>query len=239
MEWVKEFDADVCVWCEAQSIYRSGTADRMPEADRYLVGNWGELAVRYGHKYWYVGGHRDNFPQVITSKYPIENVERIVGEEPDSVVTHGRDAHEGDRYRRMEIEYICRHTIGTAPRAAEELWVMLGDNNSWSRLDNWFYKCPEDDPRLLTQDYVLEHTPYVDVIARQHPGRFQTTTHSEKRIDFVYCTPVLYDCVTRAEVVRDDYTEPVRDPKKLSNFWHPSDHRPIVVDFDLKKAKKQ
>ena len=150
-----------------------------------------------------------------------------------------RDAHEGDRYRRMEIEYICRHTIGTAPRAAEELWVMLGDNNSWSRLDNWFYKCPEDDPRLLTQDYVLEHTPYVDVIARQHPGRFQTTTHSGKRIDFVYCTPVLYDCVTRAEVVRDDYTEPVRDPKKLSNFWHPSDHRPIVVDFDLKKAKKQ
>ena len=70
VEWVKEFDADVCVWCEAQSIYRSGTADRMPEADRYLVGNWGELAVRYGHKYWYVGGHRDNFPQVITSKYP-------------------------------------------------------------------------------------------------------------------------------------------------------------------------
>ena len=61
MEWVKEFDADVCVWCEAQSIYRSGTADRMPEADRYLVGNWGELAARYGHKYWYVGGHRDNF----------------------------------------------------------------------------------------------------------------------------------------------------------------------------------
>ena len=32
VEWVKEFDADVCVWCEAQSIYRSGTADRMPEA---------------------------------------------------------------------------------------------------------------------------------------------------------------------------------------------------------------
>lgn len=31
VEWVKEFDADVCVWCEAQSIYRSGTADRMPE----------------------------------------------------------------------------------------------------------------------------------------------------------------------------------------------------------------
>ena len=63
---------------------------------------------------------------------------------PGDDVAASRDAHEGDRYRRMEIEYICRHTIGTAPRAAEELWVMLGDNNSWSRLDNWFYKCPEE-----------------------------------------------------------------------------------------------
>ncbi len=271
--WVKEFDPDVCVWCEAQSIYTSGTADAMAPADRYLVDNWGELAARYGHKYWYVGGHRDNYPQVITSKYPIENVERIVGEEPDSVVTHGagwariekkgrtinivtlhlwpqpyayraadreasRAKREGDHYRRMEIEYICRHTIATEPDAADQLWMMMGDNNSWSRLDNWFYKYPADDSRLLAQDYVLENTPYVDVIARRHPGEFHPTMHSPKRIDFIYCTPRLCDCVVRAEVIKDDYAEPVRDPKKLSNFWHPSDHRPIVVDFDLKKTKK-
>lgn len=74
VEWVRAYDPDVCVWCEAQSIYKTGTADKMDAADRYLVGNWGELAARYGHKYWYVGGHRDNYPQVITSKYPIENV---------------------------------------------------------------------------------------------------------------------------------------------------------------------
>ena len=37
VEWVKQFDADVCVWCEAQSIYRSGTADRMPEAATMAV----------------------------------------------------------------------------------------------------------------------------------------------------------------------------------------------------------
>ena len=89
VEWGRAYDPDVCVWCEAQSIYKTGTADKMDAADRYLVGNWGELAARYGHKYWYVGGHRDNYPQVITSKYPIENVGRIVGAKPDSVVTHG------------------------------------------------------------------------------------------------------------------------------------------------------
>ena len=78
--WVKGYDPDVCVWCEAQSIYKSGTAERMDSVDRYLTANWGELAARYGHKYWYVGGHRDNFPQVVTSKYLIENVRRIVGQ---------------------------------------------------------------------------------------------------------------------------------------------------------------
>lgn len=147
VEWVRAYDPDVCVWCEAQSIYKTGTADKMDVADRYLVGNWGELAARYGHKYWYMGGHRDNYPQVITSKYPIENVERIVGSKPDSVVTHGA---------------------------------------GWAR------------------------------------------------IDFVYCTPPLYERITHADVVTDAYTEPVRDPAKLSNFWHPSDHRPIVVDFNMK-----
>ena len=87
--WVKGYDPDVCVWCEAQSIYKSGTAERMDSVDRYLTANWGELAARYGHKYWYVGGHRDNFPQVVTSKYLIENVRRIVGQAPDSIVSHG------------------------------------------------------------------------------------------------------------------------------------------------------
>ena len=42
------------------------------------------------------------------------------------------------------------------------------------------------------------------------------------------------DGVSGADVVTDAYTEPVRDPAKLSNFWHPSDHRPILVDFELK-----
>ena len=207
--WVKGYDPDVCVWCEAQSIYKSGTAERMDSVDRYLTANWGELAARYGHKYWYVGGHRDNFPQVVTSKYPIENVRRIVGQAPDSIVSHGagwarivkngrpvnivtlhtwpqayafqavdRDAsraeHGGDRYRRMEIEYICSHTIATQSDAGQQLWMMMGNFNSRSRLDNRVYNYPDDDTRLLVHDYIAEHTPYVDVIAEKHPGEFHT-----------------------------------------------------------------
>ncbi|MDD4820257.1 MAG: hypothetical protein PHD21_05430, partial [Flavobacteriales bacterium] len=89
VDFVKSKNPDVCVWCEAQSIYKYGTDEPLDSSERYLVENWGVLAERYGHKYVYVGAHRDDYPQVVTSKYPIENVSRIIGAEPDSVVTHG------------------------------------------------------------------------------------------------------------------------------------------------------
>ncbi len=269
VKWVKAQNPDVCVWCEGQSIWITDSNKRMPEEDRYLVSHWGELAARYGHKYWAISGYRDNFPQIITSKYPIETVSTIVGAEPDSVVTHGagwyrinalgktfnivslhtwpqayafraenRDSSKaengGDKYRRMEIEYICRHTIDTDPSAKNELWMMLGDHNAKSRVDNRKYKYPEDDTRFLVHDYIIENTPYIDVVAAKHPGEFFTSTGGQSRIDFLYCTKPLYDMVQSSEIVSDEYTTPVRDPKNLSNFWHPSDHRPIVTVFKVK-----
>lgn len=271
-DWVKRQDPDICVWCEAQTIYESGTADPLDAEERYLTEHWGELARRYGHAYWYVGGHRDNYPQVITSKYPIENIKRITGEEPDSVVSHGagwariaaggkelnivtlhawpmqwafraadpeasKAGNGGDRYRRMEIEYICRHTIGTSADAAGECWIMLGDFNSRSRSDNAVYGYPEDSPAFLAHDYIAQATPYIDVIAEKHPGEFKTTTGGKARIDFVYCTRPLFDTISFADVITDEYTTPVRDPNGLSNFWRPSDHRPIVIDFDLNRPE--
>ena len=86
--WVSAQEPDICIWCEGQTIYYTGTYDAMKKDERYLVGNWDELASRYGHKYIYVGGHRDNYPQVITSRYPITNVERITGDESQTV-SHG------------------------------------------------------------------------------------------------------------------------------------------------------
>ncbi|UKI39973.1 MAG: endonuclease [Alistipes putredinis] len=208
VEWVESMSPDICVWCEAQSIYKSGTAEKLDPKERYLTDGWAELAARYGHKYWYVGGHRDNYPQVITSRYPIENVLRIVGQRPDSVVSHGagwacvevagnrinivtlhtwpqawafeaanreqsRAEHGGDAYRRMEIEYVCTHTIGTQPDADKQLWMMMGDFNSRSRKDNYIYGYPDNDSRLWVHDYVLQDTPYIDVVAEKHEGEFR------------------------------------------------------------------
>ncbi len=268
VEWVKRYDPDVCVWCEAQTIYEDGTSKACKADDRYLTDNWGELAARYGHKYWTKSGHRDNYPQVITSKYPIEKILDIVGEEPDSVVTHGacraaikvdgkrvnivtlhtwpqayayraadREASKaengGDKYRRMEMEYICNHTILAEPKAAKEYWMMMGDFNSRSPKDNHFYKYDEGDSRLMVHDYILRSTPYIDIIGDRFAGEFHSTTYGKSRIDFVYCTPKLYKRITDAHVVTDDYTsKPMRDAG--TGFHHPSDHLPIVVDFDMK-----
>ena len=271
VKWVRAQNPDVCVWCEASTIYYDGTDRDMSEEERYLPEHWEELARRYGHKYVFLGGWRDDYPQVITSRYPIEAVARITGN-ADTLVSHGagwaricvndkelnivslhtwpqaygfkvpvedrersRAAREGDRYRRTEMEYICKHTIGSVDpaAAAAEYWMMMGDFNSRSRVDNWVYGYPEDDTRLLVHDYIRNETPYLDLVHERHPNDFYTTTGGRARIDYVYCTRPLFDCVISDRIVSDEYTTPVRNPQKISNFWHPSDHRPIVVDFKL------
>lgn len=90
VEFVKKQQPDICVWCEGASIYKTGTGEHLETADdKYLPYNWDSLAERYGHKFVYIGGWRDNYPQVITSRFPIRNVKRILGDPSDVVVTHG------------------------------------------------------------------------------------------------------------------------------------------------------
>ncbi|MCQ2116337.1 MAG: endonuclease [Bacteroidales bacterium] len=278
VKWVQEYDPDVCVWAEAQTIYITGTATKCAVEDRYLVENWAELAARYGHSYVFVGGHRDNYPQVITSKYPIEGVDRIIGnvgnhpeDQRDTIVSHGagwatvkvkgktvnivtlhtwpqaysfyagtdeakraqsKAEHGGDYFRATEMEYILNHTIRTHKKGPKELWMMMGDFNSRSRVDNYQYKWPEDASGFACQDVIINDGRYVDVIAERYPGEFKTSTGGQARIDYVYTTRPLYKKIVDAYIVKDEWAgDPVRDPSKLSNFYHPSDHRPILVDF--------
>ena len=269
-DWVGQQNPDVCVWAESVSLYYTNTAESLPQQERYLPNNWEELAARYGHKYIYMGGHRDDYPQVITSRFPIENMKRITGNGQDSIVTHGagwarirfngkqlnivtlhtwpqrysfgipkeereasKAANGGDKYRRMEMEYICKETIAQSGNAQNEYWMMMGDFNAKSRSDNSFYNWPEDTTAFLVHDYIHSNTPYIDVIKEKYPNEFFTTTGGKTRIDFFYCTEPLYKAITEAEVISDSYTTPVRNPQKISNFWHPSDHRPILVEFEL------
>lgn len=94
LAWVNDKNPDICVWCESQPIYKTGTAEKLDDLDSWrtdppLIAFWKELAHKYGHEYVFLGGHRDNYPQVVTSRFPIDSVARIVGSKADTLVAHG------------------------------------------------------------------------------------------------------------------------------------------------------
>ena len=269
--WVQVQKPDICVWCEAQKLYVTGTDNSEVESEEECLERWRRLAERYGHAYVYLSAHPDNYPQLITSRFPLESEKLITGN-ADTIVCHGaswyklrrgrktlnivtlhtwphafgykvpheqreasRGRNEGDLFRRAEMEYICRQTVLTHPSAHKELWAMMGDFNSISRLDNATYQLPEGSTRFFVHDYIIGDTPYVDLIHESYPQQFISTTGGKSRIDFLYVTPALQKRVCDVSVIRDDYTTPVRNPQGISNFWHPSDHCPILLHFDFGK----
>ena len=272
VDWVKSKDPDICVWCEGASLVKTDSDENIPKSERYLPGGWPELARRYGHEHVFVGGFRDPFPQVITSKYPIDSMGRFIGSEPDSVVMHGagwakikldgkdinvvslhlqpysywrflpegkkeesRKNYGGEKYRRMEMKWILDHTVRTHEHPEKELWMILGDFNARSRKDNFYYKWSQASQDFLVHNYIEESAPYLyDVVAEKFPEVF-CPSHGKKRIDYVYLTAPLLKAVKRVETEPDAYAKP--RPTEFTNFKRPSDHHPIIVDFNLDKIK--
>ena len=270
VKWVRKYDPDICVWCEASSIYKDNSASAEDANKRFLPDGWAALAARYGHAYTAIGGKRDNYPQVVTSKYPIETLLKITDtDQAGKPVSHGagvqqievngqkiniltlhlwpqaygygvsaadqetsKQNNEGDKYREFEIKYICSNTLGSTEFSDVRNWLMLGDFNSRSPLDNWHYKYPENDTRLLVHKYILDNTGMKDIIAERYEGSFISTTSGDARIDFVYASEPMYGRIVNAWVLTDGWTTPVKTP--FSNFYDPSDHRPIIIDFEMK-----
>ena len=270
--WVKKYDPDICVWCESATIYKDNTNSAQASSARFLPDGWSALAARYGHAYAAVGGWRDNYPQTVTSKYPIETLLKITdSDQAGKPVSHGAAIQqvtvkgrtinlvtlhtwpqayaygvgsadqaasaankEGDKYREFEIKYICAQTVNNPAYASRQDWLMMGDFNSRSRVDNWYYGYPENDTRLLVHNHILDHTDLKDIIAERYPGSFISSTYGNARIDYMYASPSMYARVVNALTVMDKWTTATQSPY-VSNFYDPSDHRPILVDFELKQ----
>lgn len=93
--WVKEYDPDVCVWCEAATIY---SADgKNPPSPKYLPDGWSALASRYGHSYTSLGGVVGGswaYPQIVTSKYPLSTIQKITTtNQSGRIITRGAGMH--------------------------------------------------------------------------------------------------------------------------------------------------
>lgn len=273
VNWVKTQNPDICVWCEGGSYLLAESTEVSPKEDRYFPAGWPEVAKRYGHDHVFVGGMRDPFPQVITSKYPIDSLGSFIGSKPDSVIVHGsgwakvkvRDKdvniitvhlqpyaywrylpdekkdesarnHGGEMYRRMELEWIFNHTVKTKENPAEELWIMAGDFNARSRRDNFKYRWSLSDPRYTVHKYIEDRTPYFyDVVAEMFPEIFCPSHSGNTRIDYVYMTRPMLKAVRKVVASPDEYTRPVS--AGVGKYKRPSDHMPIIVDFNIDKIK--
>lgn len=272
VEWVKSKNPDICVWCEGASLLKTDSDATAPKSERYFPAGWPEVARRYGHDHVYVGGMRDPFPQIITSRFPIDTMGRFIGTSPDSIVVHGAgwakvsagdkdinivtlhlqpysywrylpdDQKEessrnygGEKYRRMELEWIFNHTVRTRENPENELWMVLGDFNSRSRRDNFYYKWSQASQDFLVHNYIEETEPWLyDVVAETFPGTF-CPSHGKKRIDYVYVSRPLFKAVKNVVTEPDAFSKP--KPTELKNMKRPSDHHPILVDFNLDRIK--
>ena len=132
------------------------------------------------------------------------------------------------------MRYILSRTVNSPDYSGVTDWILLGDLNSRSRLDNWYLKYPANDTRLLAQDEILNTTSLHDVIYECYPPtkNYVSTTGGAARIDYVYVSTPLMDKVVNALVLGDKWM--TQSPSTyVPSFYDPSDHRPILIDFNL------
>lgn len=271
IEWVKRYDPDVCVWCEAVSIYKDNTSTKADDSEKRLPAGWPDVAKKYGHQYYAIGGWRDNYPQVVTSKYPIETLLKITDTETEGKpISHGaaiqqvsvngrklnivtlhtwpqaygygvkkadqeasKANNEGDKYREYEIKYILEHTVNASEYSSQTDWLMMGDFNSRNFTDEKFYNLGEGSTAYLCQNAIRDNSDMVDIIGRTYPGFLVSSTAGNARIDYMYASPSMFSKVRNAITVIDTYATPVVDSKYGTGYYNPSDHRPILVDFEF------
>ena len=282
VDWVISKNPDICIFCEAAQIYYDGTHDHMPNEERYLPEHWGELCARWGHDYHVVTPRRaststpfglSNYPDAITSRYPIDSITVVRGSKPDSVVVnpsgwyqlhiegvekplnivtvhlkHGKygygvphdqrnasaERYEGEQHRVKELTCILDGTVRKSENPDNELWIMAGDYNSYSRKDNWKYKWNNASLGFSTQDYMIFHSPFFDLVNECFPDFFYPTC-GNLRIDYMYVSKPMLKACSDLQLEPDKYT--TREHSGVSTFYIPSDHYPIIADFKLSKMK--
>ena len=111
--WVKKYNPDVCVWCEGETIFNT-SGDKVYGTNRILPNAWASVAQRYGHNYWSKSEDRDNYPQIITSKYPINTLAKIgqIGT-TDAYVAHGSGLFEVE-FNGHSVYFVSFHAFAHA-----------------------------------------------------------------------------------------------------------------------------
>ena len=111
---------------------------------------------------------------------------------------------------------------------------MGGDTNSYSRLDDWNHHYSTTNPtKLITHDVLLEQTNLKDVIGHRDCYGEKNNAILRCRIDFLYASPKLFNCITNSTMLTDSWSGPTKAWEFHTSFTDPSDHTPVYVEFKL------
>ena len=181
-----------------------------------------------GHYTINVEGHKVNF--VSLHFWPSAHAYGVAKADQEASAAK----NEGDYYRQYEARYLVAQTVNNPAYANETNWVMLGDTNARSRVDNWYYGYDENSTAFLTHDVIRNDTNLKDVIGDRYPAHHYFTSYTtSSRIDFIYASPAMYNRIQNSIIVIDDWNDCHKNGNSRDSYA-PSDHRPVLVDFLMK-----
>ena len=101
-------------------------------------------------------------------------------------------------------------------------------------MDDWSHHLSTSNPtKLITHDVLLEQTYMKDVLAHRDCYGEKNNVVFRCRIDFIYTSPKLFDCITNSIMMMDSWSGPIKSWEYHSSFSDPSDHTPVYVEFKL------
>ena len=146
-------------------------------------------------------------------------------------------ANGGDDYRTYETEYFINSTVKNPKYADQKLWIITGDTNCRSSLDDAFLGYGPKSPRYGSNNYVLDHSGCKDIIKTYNsPDKrdvLMSSTQKQARIDIMYGSDEMMSRVIRAEIPKDEFTAAPYNAK-MKFYDKSSDHLPVIVDFKWK-----
>lgn len=201
---------------------------------------WVALAKRWGHDYVVMGPYKDNYPVVITSKYPIEIIERLCGDE-NTTVSHGAlyakvhftddisvnlvnlhlqpdNVANASNFRMNEINFYLSKTINSKEHYRDEHWLMMGDFNSNVGKN---------------VDVEVRKNSYYDLWAEMN-------SYNKSYIDFIYGTESMRKSLKSIDFLYGfaHMDKIMYSPNGVAinngvGVWKYSDHYPVLAEFSL------
>ena len=202
---------------------------------------WVALAKRWGHEYVVMGPYKDNYPVVITSKYPIEIIERLRGDE-NTTVSHGAlyakvhftddisvnlvnlhlqpdNVANASNFRMNEINFYLSKTINSKEHYRDEHWLMMGDFNSNVGKN---------------VDVEVRKNSYYDLWAEMN-------SYNKSYIDFIYGTESMRKSLKSIDFLYGfaHMDKIMYSPNGVAinngvGVWKYSDHYPVLAEFSSK-----